>query len=207
MIMYILYFFIGTFWGSLINKILDSAYKHQLPFVRRMALYIVTGFLFVQCISILNPSMQLLRALLYTSFLIIISIIDYESGLIYDKVLLPMLISGFVLNIYCSAVSWPNMLSAALLGGSIFLLLIVVSKGGFGGGDVKFMACIGLWLGLKYTILAVILSLILGGFGAAILLLIKRKKITDTFPYGPYIAIASFISMLYGDCILTWYWN
>ena len=99
------------------------------------------------------------------------------------------------------------MLSAALLGGSIFLLLIVVSKGGFGGGDVKFMACIGLWLGLKYTILAVILSLILGGFGAAILLLIKRKKITDTFPYGPYIAIASFISMLYGDCILTWYWN
>ena len=127
--------------------------------------------------------------------------------LIYDKVLLPMLISGFVFNIYCSSVSWPNMLSAALLGGSIFLLLIVVSKGGFGGGDVKFMACIGLWLGLKYTILAVILSLILGGFGAAILLLIKRKKITDTFPYGPYIAIASFISMLYGDCILTWYWN
>jgi len=55
--------------------------------------------------------------------------------------------------------------------------------------------------------IAVILSLILGGFGAAILLLIKRKTITDTFPYGPYIAIASFISMLYGDCILTWYWN
>ncbi|MHC1717117.1 MAG: A24 family peptidase [Acidaminococcaceae bacterium] len=179
----------------------------QLFSIRKPLIELLTGFLFVLCFTILGASMQLLKALIFTCFLIVISFIDYDHSLIYDKVLLPMAAVGVISNIVIGAIKLPNMLIAALLGGSIFLVLAIVSKGGFGGGDIKFMACVGLWLGFKYTILVVLLSFIFGGLGAAILLLFKKKTIIDKFPYGPYIAMASFITLLYGDFIVTWYWN
>jgi len=118
-----------------------------------------------------------------------------------------MALIGGAFNLFIGDIKTLNMLFSALLGGSIFLLIAIVSKGGFGGGDIKFMACIGLWLGLKYTVLAVLLSFMFGGLGAAILLLFKKKTLSDKFPYGPYIALASFISLLYGDSIAALYWN
>lgn len=179
----------------------------QLFSVRKPIIELVTGFLFFLCITIFDPSMQLVKALLFTCFLIVISFIDYDHSMIYDNVLIPMAVFGVAINLFIGDIKTQNMLFAALLGGSIFLMLAIISKGGFGGGDIKFMACIGLWLGLKYTILAVLISFIFGGLGAAILLLLKKKTITDKFPYGPYIAMASFITLLYGDYIVTWYWN
>lgn len=179
-----------------------SSFPSRRPFVE-----VLTGLLFVLCLYSIGTSMYILKALIFTCFLIVVSFIDYDHSLIYDKVLLPMAVLGVLANLIIGKIMLPNILIAALLGGSIFLMLAIVSRGGFGGGDIKFMACIGLWLGLKYTILAVLLSFILGGLGAAILLLLKKKSITDKFPYGPYIAMASFISLLYGDYIVAWYWN
>ncbi|MPM46289.1 Type 4 prepilin-like proteins leader peptide-processing enzyme [bioreactor metagenome] len=174
---------------------------------RKPVVELLTGFLFILCLYALIPSIYLFKALALTCFLIVISFIDYDHSLIYDKVLIPMAVFGVAINLFIGDIKTLNMLFSALLGGSIFLMLAIISKGGFGGGDIKFMACIGLWLGVKYTILAVLLSFIFGGLGAAILLLLKKKTITDKFPYGPYIALASFITLLYGDSIVTWYWN
>lgn len=175
--------------------------------LRKSFIELLTGLLFVLCLYAIVPSIHLVKALALTCFLIVVSIIDYDHSLIYDNVLIPMAVIGVAINLFIGDIKTLNMLFAALLGGSIFLLLAVISKGGFGGGDIKFMACIGLWLGLKFTILAVLMSFIFGGLGAAILLLLKKKTITDKFPYGPYIAIASFITLLYGDSIVAWYWN
>ena len=174
---------------------------------RRFFVELLTGLLFVLCLHSIVPSIHFYKALVFTCFLIVISFIDYDLSIIYDNVLIPMAVIGVAFNLLTGDIKTLNMLFSALLGGSIFLLLAIVSKGGFGGGDIKFMACIGLWLGLKYTILAVLISFIFGGLGAAILLLLKKKTITDKFPYGPYIAMASFITLLYGDYIVTWYWN
>lgn len=179
----------------------------QLFSVRKPIVELLTGFLFLLCYVVLGSSIYLFKALIFTCFLLVISFIDYDFSLIYDKVLLPMAIVGTILNIIIGGITLTNMFVASIIGGSIFLILAIVSKGGFGGGDIKFMACIGLWLGLKYTILAVLLSFIFGGLGAAILLLLKKKTITDKFPYGPYIAMASFITLLYGNSIVTWYCN
>ena len=179
-----------------------SSFSLRKPFVE-----LITGLLFVFSLYAIAPSIHLLKALVLTCFLIVISFIDYDYSLIFDKVLLPMAVIGVVFNLFIGDIKALNMLFSALLGGSIFLVLAIISKGGFGGGDIKFMACLGIWLGLKYTILAVLLSFILGGLGAAILLLLKKKTMTDKFPYGPYIAMASFITFLYGDSIFTWYWN
>lgn len=193
---------IGSFVSGKQCRDCGSSFSSRRTFVE-----LLTGILFVQCLYSIVPSIYLYKTLVFTCFLIVISFIDYDHSLIFDNVLIPMAIIGVAFNLFIGDIKTLNMFFSALLGGSIFLLLAIVSKGGFGGGDIKFMACIGLWLGLKYTILAVLLSFIFGGLGAAILLLLKKKTITDKFPYGPYIAMASFITLLYGDSIVAWYWN
>lgn len=245
MVLYILYFTIGLFIGSVLNLLIkftpnqinmfeqiQSARNASrlcpgllVPIIgsfisdtkscdcgpsfssRRFFVELLTGLLFVLCLYTIVPSIHLFKALVFTCFLIVISIIDYDLSLILDNVLIPMAAIGVAINLFVGDIKTLNMLFSALLGGSIFLLLAIVSKGGFGGGDIKFMACIGLWLGLKYTVLAVLLSFMFGGLGAAILLLFKKKTLSDKFPYGPYIALASFISLLYGDSIAALYWN
>ena len=114
---------------------------------------------------------------------------------------------GVAINLFTGDIKALNMLSSALVGGGVFLLLAIISQGGFGGGDIKFMACLGLWLGIKSTFITLLFSFILGGIGAALLILLKRKTVKDKFPYGPYIAAASFITMLYGDAIINWYFH
>ena len=118
-----------------------------------------------------------------------------------------MIGAGFIINIYIGQISPLMMLLSGLLGGSIFLLLALTSKGGFGGGDVKFMAVIGVWLGLKYTLLTMLVSIFLGGIGAAFLLFMRIKGRKDYIPFGPYMALATFLTLLYGNGMLEWYWS
>ncbi|NLH46320.1 MAG: prepilin peptidase [Acholeplasmataceae bacterium] len=178
------------------------------PFLRRKTVIeLLTAFLFVLCYISFGSTVKILNALLLTCFLIVISHIDYDYSLIPDKVLLPMAVVGVILNLFLGEIKILNMFVSAIIGGCVFLLLALISKGGFGGGDIKFMACLGLWLGIKNTFLAMLICFILGGIGAAVLILLKKKTLKDKFPYGPYIAMASFITLLYGDSIVAWYWN
>ncbi|MGL5512681.1 MAG: prepilin peptidase, partial [Sporomusa sp.] len=94
---------------------------------------------------------------------------------------------------------------AGAAGGSILLLLAIVSKGGMGDGDIKFMAALGLWLGLKMTLLTVFLAFVIGGIVSSLLLVFKIRSLKDLIPFGPFIAMAASISMLYGNKIISWY--
>ena len=69
------------------------------------------------------------------------------------------------------------------------LLIAVASRGGMGGGDIKFAAALGLWLGWKFALLALFLSFLLGGLGGVIVLALKLKGRKDMIPYGPFIAL------------------
>ena len=191
---------IGSFISGRQGRDCDSGFSFRKPFVE-----LLTGLLFVLCLYSVVPSIHLFKALVLTCFLIVISFIDYDHSLIFDNVLIPMAAIGVAINLFIGDVKTLNMLTSGLVGGGVFLLLAIISRGGFGGGDIKFMAVLGLWLGIKSTFITLLFSFILGGIGAAILILFKKKTVKDKFPYGPYIAAASFITMLYGDAILNWY--
>ena len=184
-----------------ISKTTQYYYQHK-PFVE-----ILTGLTFVLCFNTLGFSLELFRILVLSCFLIVIAYIDYEHRIILDVVLFLMIGAGFIINIYIGQISPLMMLLSGLLGGSIFLLLALTSKGGFGGGDVKFMAVIGVWLGLKYTLLTMLVSIFLGGIGAAFLLFMRIKGRKDYIPFGPYMALATFLTLLYGNGMLEWYWS
>jgi leader peptidase (prepilin peptidase)/N-methyltransferase len=97
----------------------------------------------------------------------------------------------------------------AALGGAIgfgiFLLIALVSRGGMGWGDVKLAALIGLATGFPLVILAIIMGAILGGIVAVALVITGKRQRRQTIPFGPFLALAAMITLLWGNNILNWY--
>jgi leader peptidase (prepilin peptidase)/N-methyltransferase len=101
----------------------------------------------------------------------------------------------------------------ALVGFAPLFIINVISKvlfkrDGMGGGDMKLMAVTGLFLGMN-TIVAMLFAIYLGGFAGAIILIFSKKKSSSLsghyMPFGPFLALGSFVSMLYGTDIIRWY--
>lgn len=165
----------------------------------------LTGIIFVFCFLIFHISYSLISAIFLSCFLIVITFIDIDHQLILDKVLIWLAGTGVVINISLNSLSILDMLIAALVGGGIMLVIAIASRGGMGGGDIKFAAALGIWLGWKLTLLTLLLAFILGGLGGVAVLLLKLKGRKDYIPFGPFIALGAFISLLYGNRIINWY--
>jgi leader peptidase (prepilin peptidase)/N-methyltransferase len=158
----------------------------------------------------LSPALGIMA--FYACLFIIIFVIDLEHGLILNKVAYPGMVVVFLLALY----PWPWLnqsivmrVAYAALGGAIgfaiFLLIAIVSRGGMGWGDVKLAALIGLATGFPLVFLAIIMAAILGGIVAVALLITKKRKRRQTIPFGPFLAVAAMVTLLWGSSILNWY--
>jgi leader peptidase (prepilin peptidase) / N-methyltransferase len=190
---------------------------------RYPAVELLTGLLFVWCLAAAGVGPALGKAWLLTAFLVVITFIDIDHQLILDKVLWWLAGTGLLINLLlgCSQwwagyfgwpaalaaswATWLDMLVAALAGGGIMLLVAIVSRGGMGGGDIKFAAALGLWFGWKLTLLVLFLAFIAGGLGGIAVLALGLKGRKDFIPFGPFIALGALMGQLYGDPIITWY--
>ena len=158
----------------------------------------------------LSPALGIMA--FYACLFIVIFFIDLEQGLILNKVIYPGMVVSLLLAIY----PWPwltqsigmRVAYAALGGGigfAIFLLIAIVSRGGMGWGDVKLAALIGLATGFPLVFLAIIMGAILGGIVAVALVVAKKRKRRETIPFGPFLALATMVTLLWGNNILSWY--
>lgn len=172
----------------------------RYPFIE-----LLTALLFIWCFFLIAPSSKVIEVLCLIPFLIVITFIDYDHQLILDKVLIWLAGVGIVINLITTDISLINMLTAAVIGGGIMLIIAIISRGGMGGGDIKFAAALGLWLGVKLTLLTIFISFILGGLCGMFVLIFRLKNRKDFIPFGPFIAISAFISLLYGNAIIDWY--
>lgn len=92
--------------------------------------------------------------------------------------------------------------------GLFFLILILVTKGrGMGGGDMKLGIFIGLILGFPNSVAAIMLAFLLGSVFGIVLILSRVKKFGQTIPFGPFLSLASVVTILWGDQIINWYLN
>ena len=81
------------------------------------------------------------------------------------------------------------------IGGILFLVLAILTRGGIGGGDIKLIAALGLWLGSSQLLDVIVMGLIAGGIGAFLLMKFAHKKKTDTFAYGPFFTVAALLQL------------
>lgn len=182
----------------------QSRYRDSEISVRYVAVQCLTGMLFISWFTVIGISPELLKVFIFTAFLILITFIDYDHQLILDKVLVAfagvgVLINLFYayipMNIFVAKISITNMLIGAVGGGGLLLLIAIISRGGMGGGDIKFVTALGLWMGWKFTLMAMLLSFIFGGIVSFILLVFKVKGCKDFIPFGPFIAGGALLAM------------
>lgn len=144
------------------------------------------------------------------SILIIISFIDYSYQIIPDGLVLLILVStiiykAFIYIVYKTPLSFLDSISGFIGAGLLFFIIALVSNGGMGGGDIKLSAALGFTLGLKKTLLNILLSFIIGAVFSIVLLLSGKKGRKDAIPFGPFINISFLITILYGEGIINWY--
>lgn len=143
------------------------------------------------------------------SLLIVISAIDFDTQFVFTSTTIFGGIVG-VLFILLQYVLYKNNVLDLILGGilgAIIIGLIVFLTRGMGEGDIEIAAVCGLFLGVKGILLGLFLAIVLGGVIGIIVLALKLKKAKEKIAFGPFIAIGSLISMLYGADILRIYWN
>lgn len=100
-----------------------------------------------------------------------------------------------------------NIASAFAIAG-FFLFLIYITKGrGMGGGDVKLGLLIGLFNSLPNNVLAIFLAFLLGAAYSLVMMILRKRSIKDTIPFGPFMVLGSVIAFFYGQYLLTWYFS
>jgi leader peptidase (prepilin peptidase) / N-methyltransferase len=177
--------------------------------LRYPLLELTTGIATIMVIMLLGPTEKGLLACLLTYALIALSQIDFETKLLPDDITLPVLWLGLIVN---SAGIFTD-LKSALLGAVLgYLALwtvyqgfrIATGKEGMGFGDFKLLALLGAWLGWQALPFIILISSILGTLVGVTLILMGRDR-NDAIPFGPYLATAGWISLLWGDLILSRY--
>jgi len=116
------------------------------------------------------------------------------------------MIISFALNAWLGIVSIPSMFMGALIVGGFFFLQFVFSKGEWvGGGDVRMGILMGVMLGFKNALAALLLAYVLGACVGGGLLLMKKVQRKTMIPFGTFLSLATVIMMLYGDNLVSWY--
>jgi prepilin signal peptidase PulO-like enzyme (type II secretory pathway) len=142
-----------------------------------------------------------------TAFLILIFVYDFKYYLVADVVVLPAAAIAFVFNLVLGVDIW-KLLLACVVGAGFFLLQFVISKGKWiGGGDIRIGLFMGALLGWPNILLALILAYTIGSIISIFLILGKQKQWTDRVPFGTFLTIATFASLLYGSEIIKWYFK
>lgn len=165
----------------------------------------VTGALFTLAYAAFGLGPDLVIALLLLPALVAVTAIDLEHQIVPDKITLPGVATGLLANMACGRLSWLDTLAGAALAGGIFLVIILASGGGMGGGDMKLGAMLGAFLGWKIVLLSILVAVVGGGGVAVALLATGAKGRKEPIPFGPFLAAGGGLGLLYGEKVITWY--
>jgi len=164
-----------------------------------------TGLLFVYSYLKLGLNLELVTSLLLVSMLMILFVSDITYMLIPDKVLLFFLPIFILLRIISPLHPWYDAIIGAVVGFFLIALIILLSKGGMGAGDMKLFGVLGIVLGWKNILLTFFIAAFLGAIIGGVLMLLNKVGKRQPIPFGPYIVIGSLISYFYGEQIVTFY--
>lgn len=200
------YFAFGAAAGRLL-KLCVCRYCGAVFGSRILLAELLTGTAFALCALHFKPVLLLALMFVLTSCLILISLIDYKTQIIPDGLVGVIAVSGVLYNLLYASQAVMDMLLGGAVGFASMLLIFLISRGGMGGGDVKLSAAVGLWLGVEGTLLFLLLAFIMGGIISLLLLVSGAKSKGDAIPFGPFLCLAAFITVLYQPFLLNFYWQ
>lgn len=169
-----------------------------------------TAILSLIVAQVYGVSIDTLFVLLLTWGLISLTLIDLDHMLLPDQIVLPFLWLGLLFNINAGFVSLEQAVIGAAVGYmslySVFWLFkLLTGKEGMGHGDFKLFALFGAWIGWQLLPLLILMASVVGAIVGISLILFKGHKRQQAIPFGPYLAVSGWITMLWGEGIWSWY--
>jgi leader peptidase (prepilin peptidase) / N-methyltransferase len=165
----------------------------------------LTAALFAAAAWRFGPTLDAATAAALLAGLVAITVIDLERQIIPDVLSLPGILAGVLANLATGRLPWLESIMGVLVGGGVFLAIILVSGGGMGGGDMKLGAMLGAFLGWKVVLLSMLVAVVAGGILAVTLIATGVRGRKDPIPFGPFLALGGAVGLFWGERVLQWY--
>jgi leader peptidase (prepilin peptidase)/N-methyltransferase len=185
-----------------------SACKAPIP-ARYPAIELLTGLLSSLMVWTFGSGWLGLATLVFVWLLVAMTFIDYDTQLLPDDLTYPLLWLGLLLNLNGTFVPLRDAVIGAAAGylalwSVYWLFKLATGKEGMGYGDFKLLAALGAWLGWKMLPTIILLSSVVGAVVGISLIVFARHGRDKPIPFGPYLAAAGLIALLYGEPILRY---
>jgi leader peptidase (prepilin peptidase)/N-methyltransferase len=166
-----------------------------------------------------GPGWEALMAIALTIVLVAIAMIDADTQLIPDSIVLPLMWLGLAMSLFHPMtgaqtlfITPANAIVGAMAGylslWSIFWLFkLVTGKDGMGYGDFKLLAALGAWLGWQQLPMIIMMSAVVGAVINITMIVARGKDRSIPIPFGPYLATAGWITMIWGEKIKNAYFD
>lgn len=156
--------------------------------------------------------LQAIAAIVFVWALIALTFIDADTTLLPDDITLPLLWLGLIVNVPGTFTDLPSAVFGAI-GGYLalwsvyWLFKLTTRKEGMGYGDFKLLAAIGAWLGWQMLGQVILLSAAVGAVVGIVGIMLYGREKGAKIPFGPYLAAAGLIALIWGAEINRWYWS
>jgi leader peptidase (prepilin peptidase)/N-methyltransferase len=183
---------------------------HRRIGLRYPAIELLSAGLTLAVVIQFGLSPQTLPALILTWCLITLAVIDLDTQLLPDRITLPLVWLGLILSLFGLFAESTDAIIGAV-GGYLTLWTVfhvfrlLTGKEGMGYGDFKLLAVFGAWLGWAYLPQVLLLSALTGAVVGVALIISGRHARGDPMPFGPFIAAAGWISLMWGSQINSTY--
>jgi leader peptidase (prepilin peptidase)/N-methyltransferase len=152
-----------------------------------------------------GPTLQFVVAAALLAALVAITAIDLRHQIIPDAITLPGILAGITANVATRHLAWADVALGIAVGGGVFFIIIVLSRGGMGAGDMKLGAMLGAFLGWKLALFALMVGVVVGGVWAVALMALGLRGRKDAIPFGPFLALGGTAAVFWGEGVVRWY--
>jgi len=188
-----------------------SKCKHKIS-IRYPLVELTTAILSVGVAYFYGVTSTTLFVLPLTWALVCLTMIDYDHMLLPDQITLPFLWLGLLININGIIVPLEQAVIGAAIGymslySVCWLFKLLTGKDGMGHGDFKLVGLFGAWMGWQLLPLLILMASAVGAIIGVALMIFKNHQREQAIPFGPYLAISGWLTLLWGEGIWRWYLN
>ncbi|MCI9292212.1 MAG: prepilin peptidase [Erysipelotrichaceae bacterium] len=180
-------------------------YCHSTISLRYPLVETMGAVFMIMAVSCFGLTVQAICISIIFMVLLCIAWIDVDTLWISNDFLILLMILAVWLTFYQTNLSFMNHLLGSISAACPMLLLNLIVKDSFGGGDIKLMFICGWMLGMPCAVVADLIAVFSAGLYACYLLFCKRIKRYDHIAFGPFLCLGIVISMCYGMQLLEWY--
>lgn len=179
---------------------------------RYPAVELLTGLLFLAAAAKYQEWIYWPFAFYFVAALVACTWIDLDHWILPDKITLPGILIGLLSSVTYSYVTpWESLLGLLFGGGILYLIAwgyqLATKKDGLGGGDIKFLAMVGAFLGFQGALITLLLSSMIGSLLGIFLMVVKGKRSNTAIPFGPFLAGGAGAAFFFGPEIWRWYFQ